>query len=212
MSAGGKATLRMSPQTNSAPRRGVAGASTSRGSARCRSAARRRRRRPAGRQRPRRAYFPAASSRLASRPWPQPMSSTREPGAIRPSSRRWRNTGPGAACRGRSAARTGRRGRYEALACLTTPARPLPPPHGSRAPAAARGRGAGARGRASGSVVGRAARPRRCARAAPAARRGPPAPRPRSAPRGRRAAAGCRPRPGRRTRRAGTPVGSRRVS
>ena len=63
----------------------------------------------------------AACSRLASRPWPQPMSSTRasrrDQAALEQVAE---HRVPAAACRARSARRSGRRARYGALAASTS--------------------------------------------------------------------------------------------
>ena len=212
-SAAGKATLRMSPQTKSAPSPSASRArATSRAhqldAGEAHAGRRRRPSRPAsGRAAPRRRR---RSSRLASRPWPQPMSSTRAPRRDQAVRRGGGGTpDPSPACRARSARRSGRRGGTARSPARPARARPARPSRGSSrcrghrvgaAPSARAARRQGDRAQAGA---------RRRARAAPAAPRGPPAGRRRCAPRGRRAAAGCRRRPGRRARRASTRAGSR---
>ena len=138
VSTAGKRTLRMCRRRTSAPSRGRAARARREGSV---DAVRRTpegggaRRSASGLP----AWSSAASSRLASRPWPQPMSSTRERGAIRPWASRGGTPGPSAACRAQSAGQTaaGGRRRWRVDQLAHTP----PPPgnaHGSASGGAAR--------------------------------------------------------------------------
>ena len=148
-------------------------------------------------QRPRRDSVPAAMSRLASRPWPQPMSRTRARGAIRPRSIRWPKTGsqrslPRAKCIAkRSSARTARSPRRPASA--TQPCRRVSCLQRAHRRQVGRCR-VGAR--TNGMQARRAGRTV-AARAVAAARRARSVGRSMYAPRCRRARAGCRRRQGR---------------